>query len=123
MNIRSAEGYVQKIGGSDERYLVISSIDANKEVLSVLDVLWKGIKSEINDLISDDDVKFGTDVTYMENSVIISDKIMFSSDISLPYGSLLTFHALVIVIRCIIEKDGKFYPRIYLEEGLFDGYS
>ena len=122
MNIRSAEGYVEKIGGSDERYLVISSIDANKEVSSVLDVLWKGIKSEINDLISDDDGKFGTDVTYMENSVIIGDKIMFSSDISLPYGSLLKFHALVIVIRCVIEKDGKFYPRIYLEEGLFDGY-
>ena len=95
-------------------------VDASKKVLSILDELWKGIKSEINDLINDD-VKFGTHVVSIKNAVIPGyDKIRFSSDISLPYDTPLTFHALTIVIRCIIEKDGKFYPQIYLEEGLFD---
>ena len=124
VNIQSFEGYVQKIKGSDDRHLVISAIDANKKVLGVLNELWKGLKSEINDLISDDQIKFGTDVSSMKNSAITEyHKIRFSSDTDLPYDTLLKFHALLIVFRCVIEKDGKFYPQIYLEEGLFDNDS
>ena len=47
-------------------------------------------------------------------------RIRFTLDIDLPYSTSLTFHALTIVIRCVIEKGNKFYPQIYLEEGLFD---
>ena len=101
--------------------MVISSIDANKKVLSVLDKFWKGLKSEINDLISNDQIVFGTDVDYMKISAITGcHKIRFSTDIDLSHGTLLKFQALLKVIRCVIEKDGKFYPQIYFEEGLFD---
>ena len=101
--------------------MIISEIDANKKVLDVLDELWKGLKSEINDLIGDDKALFGTDVDSMKNSAITGyHKIRFSSDINLPYNTLLTFHALLVVIRCVIEKDGKIYPQIYLEQGVFD---
>ena len=70
LNIRSIEGYVEKIKGNDDRHLVISSIDANKKVSDLLNKLWKGLKSEINDLISDDQLVFGTDVSSMKNSAI-----------------------------------------------------
>ena len=119
LNIGSVEGYVKKIK-NDNKHLVISSIDANKKVLIVLDEFCKGLKSEINNLISNDQIAFGTDVSSMENSAINGcNKIRFSSNIDLPYGTLLKFQALLIVIKCVIEKDGKFFPQIYLEEGLF----
>ena len=32
----------------------------------------------------------------------------------------MVFHALTLVIRCVIEKGSKFYPQIYLEDVLFE---
>ena len=48
------------------------------------------------------------------------DKIRFSSDIDLPLGTLIQFKILIIIIRCIIKKDDKYYPEIYLGECLYD---
>ena len=44
----------------------------------------------------------------------------FDSDISLPLHTLIKFHASTVVIRGIIEKDGKYYPEIYLDNALFE---
>ena len=112
INIRSVEGYVEKVKRSDDRYLVISSTDTNKKVFDLFDELWKALKNEINQLISYNQVVFGTDVSSMKNSAITGcHKIRFSSNIDLPYDTLLTFQALLIVIRCVIEKDGNFLLR------------
>ena len=111
INIRSVEGYIEKIEGSDDRHLVISSIDANKKVLDLFDELWNSLKSEINDLISDHQIVFGTDVSSMKINAITG---YHNND------TLLKFQKLLVVIRCVIEEDGKFYLQIYLEEGLFD---
>ena len=32
----------------------------------------------------------------------------------------MVFHALTLVIRCVIEKGSKFYPQICLEDVLFE---
>ena len=47
------------------------------------------------------------------------DKIRFSSNIDLPLGTLTQFKILAIIIRCIIKKDDKYYPEIYLDECLY----
>ena len=47
------------------------------------------------------------------------DKIRFSSAIDLPLGTLIRFKILTIIIRCIIKKDDKYYPEIYLGECLY----
>ena len=47
------------------------------------------------------------------------DKIRFSSDIDLPLGTLTEFKMLTIIIRCIIKKDGKYYPEIYFDDCLY----
>ena len=47
------------------------------------------------------------------------DKLRFNSDIDLPTGTLIEFRLLVINVSCIIEKDGKYYPEIYLDECLY----
>ena len=46
------------------------------------------------------------------------NKVRFSSDLNLPLNTLIKFRALTIHINCVIEKDGKYYPKIYLDEAL-----
>ena len=121
IKFQSVVDRVAKVGSSNDKYLLIDSVDVNKKAFEMFDKLWKGIKDEINDLISDDEVKFGTDVASMKSMPVTGyARIRFTLDIDLPYNTSLTFHALKIVIRCVIEKGNKFYPQIYLEEGLFD---
>ena len=59
----------------------------------------RGIKDQIkkiNDLVGE------CDKDYM--------RIKFDSDDDLPLNNVLRFRILTIVIRCIFEKDGKYYP-------------
>ena len=44
----------------------------------------------------------------------------FSSNVDLPLNKLIEFRMLTIVIKCVIEKDNKYYPEIYLDECLYE---
>ena len=100
LNVESLLGSVEKIDESNDRYLVIDK--SNIKVINVFNTLRE----------------------YIENKVILDkidgfDKIRFSSDIDLPLGTLIQFQMLTIIIRCIIKKDGKYYPEIYLNDCLY----
>ena len=41
-------------------------------------------------------------------------KIKFYSDDNLPLNKILKFSVLTIIIRRVFEKDGKYYPQIFL---------
>ena len=92
---------VEKIDGSIDRYLVIDK--SNIEVINVFNTLRKYIEDK-----------------FILDKVNGFDKIRFSSDIDLPLDTLISFHALIIIIRCVIKKDDKYYPEIYLDECLYD---
>ena len=47
-------------------------------------------------------------------------KIKFKSDNDLSLNKILTFPILIINIRTIFEKDGKYYPRIFLDDCLYE---
>ena len=47
-------------------------------------------------------------------------KIKFSSDDDLPLDKPLKFPVMTMVVRSVFEKDGKFYPQIYLDECLHE---
>ena len=101
LSVKSLLGSVEKIDGSNDRYLVIDK--SNIEVINVFNTLRE----------------------YIENKVILDkidgfDKMRFSSDIDLPLGTLIQFKILTIIIRCIIKKDGKYYPEIHLGECMYD---
>ena len=101
LSVKSLLGSVEKIDGSSDRYLVIDK--SNIEVINVFNTLRK----------------------YIEDKIILDkidgfDKIRFSSDIDLPLGTLIQFKILTIIIRCIIKKDDKYYPEIYLDECLYN---
>ena len=47
-------------------------------------------------------------------------KINFNSDDNLPLNKILKLRILIIIIRNIFEKNGKYYPRIYLDDCLYE---
>ena len=108
-------GRTEKIEGSSDRYLIAD--ENNKEVINIFDKLWKLIEEEINRPIKrNDKITFGN----ADNKISEYNKLKFSSDIDLPLDTLIEFHALKIVINCVIEKGNKYYPEIYLDECLYE---
>ena len=103
LNVKSLLGIVEKINGSSDRYLVIDK--SNIEVINVFNTIKKYVQSTI---IKDNSIKIHG-----------FDKIRFSSDIDLPLGKLIEFKVLTIIIKCIIKKNDKYYPEIYLDECLY----
>ena len=96
-------GYIEKIEGSSDKHLVIASIVRNKNIISVLDMVWASIEDKINPGIKIKDY----------------NKFRFNSDIDLPLNTIIEFRSLVINISCVIKKDNEFYPEIYLDECLY----
>ena len=96
-------GYIEEIEGSSDKYLVIASSVRNKNIISVLDMVWISIEDKINTGIKTKDY----------------NKFRFNSDIDLPLNTIIEFRSLVINISCVIEKDNEYYPEIYLDECLY----
>ena len=110
-------GRIEKIEGSRDRYLVVG--ENNKEVVNVFHKLWKFIEDEINRLIKrNDKITFDN----ADNKISEYNKSRFSSNIDLPLNTLIEFRMLTIFISCVIEKDNKYYPEIYLDECLYKDY-
>ena len=78
---------------------------------------WKFIEDKIDELMKKNDkITFDN----VSNKVLDWNKIRFSSDIDLPIDTLIDFHALTVVINCVIEKRGKCWPEIHLDECLYE---
>ena len=43
-------------------------------------------------------------------------KIKFNSDDDIPLNKLSNFLSITVIIRNIFEKDGQYYPQIFLDE-------
>ena len=47
-------------------------------------------------------------------------KIKFNTDDNLTLNTPLRLHLLTIIVRCIFERDGKFYRQLYLDDSLYE---
>ena len=101
-------GYIEENNGN--KYLVFDSTDENKEVLKKYTELWDGIKNEIETINGGKKGEYGKDFM----------KIKFNTDDNLPLNKPLKLHLLTIIVRCIFEEDGKFYPQLYLDDCLYE---
>ena len=98
--------------GSSDRYLVVNI--NNKKIINIFDKIWKYIEQRI---ISNGIWKFVEDEIIFDNEnndIKEYNKLRFSSDLDLPSNTLIEFRALTLTISCVIEKDGEYYPEIYL---------
>ena len=98
--IGKVDGHIEENNGN--KYLVFDSIDDNKEALKKYTERWDGTKNEIETINSSKKGEYGKDFT----------KIKFNTYDNLPLNKLLKLHMLTIVLRCIFEEDGKFYPQL-----------
>ena len=92
-------GYIEKVDGSSDKYLVVSSLH-NKNIISDIDTIWRSVENKINPSIKIKDY----------------DKFRFNCDIDLPLNTIIEFRSLLINIGCVIEKDNEYYPEIYLDK-------
>ena len=46
-------------------------------------------------------------------------KIKFNADDHLPLNKILKFRMSTFIIRNVFEKDGKYYPQIFLDDCLY----
>ena len=114
-NVKNLYGKIEKIDGSRDRYLVIDKNNKmNKKNIKSFNNLFAAIISRIkylrNNAIFDDNVINITDW----------NKIKFSSDIDMPIDTLINFNSLTIVFSHVAEKDNKFIPEIYVDQGIFE---
>ena len=47
-------------------------------------------------------------------------KIRFNTDDNLSLNKPLKLNLLTIIVRCIFQEDGKFYPQLYLNDCLYE---
>ena len=98
-------------------YLVVNI--NNQKIINVFDKIWRFIEQRI---ISNGIWKFvENEITFNNSNNKIKEyiKLRFSSILDLPLDILIEFRALTLTISGVIEKDGKYYPEIYLDEGLY----
>ena len=95
---------------NESKYLVFDSTDENKEVLKKYTELWGAIKNKIETINGSKKGEYDKDFM----------KIKVNTDDRLPLNKLLKMHLLTIIVRCIFEENGKFYPQIYLEHCLYE---
>ena len=100
-------GYVEEIEGSDHKYLVVNKSMHNRKIINSFDNIWSHIENKINPN------------NFNNNKIKDYDKLRFNSDIDLTSDTLIEFGSLIINASCVIEKDGKYYPEIYLDECLY----
>ena len=93
--INHASGYTEEKNGN--KYLILNSVDENKEVLKKYADVWDRIKNNIKAIHDGEESNYGKD--YM--------KIKFNSDDDFPLNKPLKFHLMTIIIRSVFEKDGN----------------
>ena len=50
-------------------------------------------------------------------------KIKFESNNIFPTDKDVNIHTATIIIRAIFAKDGKYYPQLFLDDGLYKNFS
>ena len=106
LRIDDASGYIEEI--NENKYLVFDVRDENKKLLKRYYDVFNRIMGKIKKL---DDLwlEYAKDYT----------KIKFSSDDNLPLNKPLKFYQMTVTIRCVISRDNKLYPQIFLDGALY----
>ena len=104
LRIVDIKGQFEK-GKDDAWYLVISDKD---DVYKKLVDIFESIKNKITEKTWDV-VEYDKD--YM--------KIKFESNDILPTDKDVNIHMATVIIRAIFAQDGKYYPQLFLDDGLY----
>ena len=104
LRIINMNGQFEK-GKDDVWYLIISGDD---DVFEKLIDIFECIKNKITE-------KTWNVVEYDKDYI----KIKFESNNILPADKDVNIHMATIIIRTIFAQDGKYYPQVFLDDGLY----
>ena len=90
------------------KYLIVSDVARNSNILKKYDQVFPGIKHHIKK-ISNSDCEYNEDYK----------KIKFLTDDSILLNKMIYFPTVTVIIRCVFDKGGKYYPQIYLDDCLY----
>ena len=102
------DGFIEEKEGN--KYLNFAFTDSNTEALKKYAEIWSGIEDQIKAINSGKSGEYGKD--YM--------KIKFNLDDDVPLNKHLKFINLTIIVGTVFEEDGKYYPKMFLGECLYE---
>ena len=108
LKIKYIKGQFEK-GKDDAWYLVISDKD---DVYKKLVDIFKSIKNKITE-------KTWDALEYDKDYI----KIKFKSNNIFPTDKDVNIHIATIIITTVFAKDGKYYPQLFLDDGLYKNVS
>ena len=106
--IYKIDGFIEEKRGNE--YLTIAFTDNNDEVLKKYKEVLSRIESCVEKINNNKSGEYEKD--YM--------KIKFNSDDKLPLNKQLKFLCVTILIRSGFEKDGKYYPKAFLDDCFYE---
>ena len=92
------------------KYLVLDDMDKNKEVSKKYEEVWECVKKEIETINGGKKIECGKDFK----------KIRFKSNDDFPMNKPIKLRLLTIIIRSGFSEDGKFYPKLFLDDALYE---
>ena len=107
LKINKIKGHIEEV--DRDKYLIISS--ENDDIMQKYQEVFDGIKEIIKN-IND----YSQLIKYDENYM----KIKFSTDDNIPLNKIISFLTATIIIRSVTQKDGKYYPQLFLDGCLYE---
>ena len=105
LRIKDMRGKFRKGKDDNVWYLTIfGDIDVLRKFVNI----WKSIRAKIEE-------NTGGIVQYDKDYM----KIKFESNDNLPTDNIVNMHQVTIIIRSVFVQNGKFYPQLFLDDGLY----
>ena len=95
---------------NENKFLVLDNEDENKEGSKKYEEVLEGVKKETEAINGGKKVEFGKDFR----------RIRFECNDDLPLNKPIKLRRLTIIIRSVFSEDGKFYPRLFLDDALYE---
>ena len=105
--INRIKGHFEEVDG--DKCLIISS--KNCDLMQKYQEVFDGIK-EIIKKTND----YSQPIKYDDNYM----KIKFNTDDNITLNKIIYFPTITIIIRSVTQKDGKYYPQLFLDECLHE---
>ena len=104
LSFSSINAYI--IEENENKYLIFTFTEDNKEVLELYKKLWSKIKKQVKAINSSESIKYKNDFI----------KIRLDSYDDLPSNKILCFSVLNIVVESVFQIENKNYPQIHINE-------
>ena len=104
--INKIKGHFEEV--DEDKYLIISS-DIG-DIMQKYQEVFDGIKEIIKKING-----YSQPIKYDDNYM----KIKFNTDDNIPLNKIIYLRTITIIIRSVTQKDGKYYPQVFLDECLY----